>query len=362
MATSTIHHPVRIDGPTLVRAATSGIPGNLLTSPQMPANVKFLVIDPLIFTHAYFLLGEQPQRFTNDLSLYLACIRTFFERADVEGGIKIPEIANSDSKRRLSEDLGVGIAAYFMVDVFGLQWGSISQIPQNSKLSKKRPDFQGYGATGRDIFEAKGTTKLTKIEPALSKAIGQVKGYPEQAEAKIAVITYLSADERFFPSSSFVVDPPAMPEAVPPDESTSRMLHFEKALQFAGKPEAAKIYLRDLSLLLRESKRENTVPDAFLPYYQPPKTTGIDRITISRTEPSHIEVVQAYGFEFEGRTYHSEGVTVFTGMERKTLEAGLAFTGPDTPLQKFTEESDGASTSVFDDGTLLRIVLPKLSA
>src|SRR5438876_6068448 len=238
-----IHHPYRIDAPTLERAASAAGSSRLLNSSQLPENVRFVAVNPAVFTHAYLLLGEHPQPFVSDLTLYLSTVRAFFERADAVGGINVPTGANSDSRRRLSEDLGVALAAFFMVEAFRLSWELISQIPQNSKLSKKRPDFQGYTATHqRYLFEAKGTTKLPTVEKTMSKALSQVKGYPESAEAKIAILSYLSADERFFPSTSFVVDPPALPEELKPDAETSRLLHFEKVLQYAGLPQTAKDY------------------------------------------------------------------------------------------------------------------------
>jgi len=251
MPYSNFHHPYRIDDVTLARAA--GFPGNaqLLQLPQLPDNIRMLMVNPTVFTHTYLLLGQQPQRFVNDFSLYLNGVRPFFERADANGGISLPSYANADSRRRLSEDLGACMAAYFMVVVFGLTWESITQIPVNTKLSKKRPDFHGFTATNqRFLFEAKGTTGLHNVVKSLSLAMDQVKNYPEPAEAKIAIVSYLSADDRFFPSTSFVVDPPALPVGFEPDLLTSNQLHFEKVLQFVGLDDTAKEYVSMLSCKL----------------------------------------------------------------------------------------------------------------
>lgn len=354
------HHPYRIDAPTLARAASAAGSTRLINSSQLPENVRFVAVNPAVFTHAYLLLGEQPQRFVSDLTLYLSTVRTFFERADAVGGINVPAGANSDSRRRLSEDLGVALAAFFMVEVFGLSWESISQIPQNSKLSKKRPDFQGYAAANqRYLFEAKGTTKLQTVEKTMSKALTQVKGYPETAEAKIAIVSYLSADERFFPSTSFVVDPPALPEEVKPDAETSRLLHFEKVLQFAGLPQTAKDYVSTLSHRLREKHRidEGASPSVA-------RTRRIEGLEeelrgefAEEVQPNNLETHRFRDFEFLGRSSESANsrLKVFFGAQRQALEAGIRFDPVSQSSRPELMVSDTEVSSVFPDGTLLQV-------
>ncbi|MBI5773761.1 MAG: hypothetical protein HZA89_08470 [Verrucomicrobia bacterium] len=354
------HHPYRIDAPTLARAASAAGASRLLNSSQLPENVRFVAINPAVFTHAYLLLGEQPQRFVSDLTLYLSTVRTFFERADAVGGINVPAGANSDSRRRLSEDLGVALAAFFMVEVFGLSWKSVSQIPQNSKLSKKRPDFQGYTATSqRYLFEAKGTTKMQTVEKTMSKALSQVKSYPETAEAKIAIVSYLSADERFFPSTSFVVDPPALPEEVKADAETSRLLHFEKVLQFAGLPQTAKDYVSTLSQRLREKHRIDDAGAASVA-----RTRRIEGLQeelraefVEESQPNALETHRYHDSEFLGRSSESavSKIKVFFGVQRQALEAGVRFEAVAQPLATKLTESETEINSLFADGTLLHV-------
>ena len=351
MPNTPFHHPFRIDAPTLIRTAIAAGGNHLLNSSQLPQNVRFVAVNPAVFTHAYLLLGDQPQRFVNDLSLYLSTVRTFFERADATGGINVPASANPDSRRRLSEDLGVALAAFFMVEVFGLTWESISQIPQNSRLSKKRPDFQGFTAANhRYLFEAKGTTKLPTIEKTMSKALSQVKGYPETAAAKIAIVSYLSADERFFPSTSFVVDPPALPEEVKPDAETSRRLHFEKVLQFAGLSQTAKHYLSALSHKLREQHREEqgNAPS-------PARRRRIEKLQselreefVEEARPGGLERIRVQDEEFLGRTSaeNTSNLKVSVSASLRILDAGVGFEPPEKARQSRLDVSEHEIASV----------------
>src|ERR1043166_6753689 len=119
MNSTPFHHPYRIDDLTMQRVSLRASFGSLLRTSQLPESLRFLSVDPTRFTHAYLLLGKNPQRF-DDVSYYLATVNNFFERSDATGGIRIPSDANSDIRKRLCEDLGVGLACYFMVTLFGM--------------------------------------------------------------------------------------------------------------------------------------------------------------------------------------------------------------------------------------------------
>ena len=358
MPNTPFHHPYRIDAQTFHNAL--GLPGlaSFVAATQLPDSVRFLAVDPTIFTQAYLLLGAQPQRFGNDLTLYLATVRTFFERVDAVGGITVPAIGDQDFRRRLSEDLGVGLAAYFMVQMFGLTWDSISQIPQNANISKKRPDFQGYTAANlRFLFETKGTTKMSGVEDALSNALDQVKRYPEPANAKVAVVSYLSADERFFPSTSFVVDPPALPDEVKPDAETSRLLHFEKVLQYAGLPLSAKVYVSTLSRKLREQHRTD---QGFRTTAR--GTAKIEQDLVDLKEQFEAELTPRPGIianeiGFAGQIFESAeiGLKLFFGVALPALTAGIEFREQDQKLPTQVTVTENEVTSTFSDGTLLRV-------
>jgi len=123
--------------------------------------------DPVVFTHAWQLLGNSPTRYGNDLSPYLVSTHDFFSHRDRNGLLALT-FGTPDFKRRISEDLGASIASLFMVNSFGLKWNTIAQIPENHNLSKTRPDFEGFNETGeRYLYEAKGRSNINNVISAI---------------------------------------------------------------------------------------------------------------------------------------------------------------------------------------------------
>ncbi len=367
MTYSRFHHLYRLDAPTFQQARDRPGLVKLLQSPQLPESARFLALDPLVFTQAYMLLGESPQRFGSDLSLYLATVQAFFRAANTDGGLSLALLPNPDAKRRLSEDLGVALSSIFMVDLFELPWQSISQLPQNSSLSKKRPDFQGFCPNGdRYLFESKGTTKLASIESSLTKALAQVKAYPEPSSARFAIVSYLSADDRFFPSTSFVVDPPGLPKGVIPDPDTSRSLHFEKVLEFAGLTSLANAYTAVLSAKLAEAQRSEQLGE--LTFRRTSRLNdqvrSLKRQLEARITSIGDERLQINDLEVVSSRFNDPvtGIAVIWGVAIAALRAGLEFVGRGS-FPPASIASDGNTlTSVFDDGTFVRLVVPAGSA
>jgi hypothetical protein len=208
----------------------------------------------------------------------------------------------------------------------------------------------------RYLFEAKGTTKLQTIEKTMSKAMGQVKNYPETAEAKIAIVSYMSADDRFFPSTSFVIDPPALPEEIEPDVETSRLLHFEKVLQFAGLTQTAKAYLSTLSQRLREEHRVGVV--SLVERRRSESFQQNLRVEFQEESQTSVhETVRYRDFEFLGRSFEDSvsKIRVFFGVRRQALEAGISFGIVPQPSRTELVEIETEINSTFADGTLLRV-------
>ncbi len=168
--------------------------------------VFLYTFDPVVFTHGWELLGSSPLRYGTDLTPYLANTISHFRR--IAGAIYLYlDFGDSDFKKKLSEDLGVSLAAMFMVDSYGVEWHTITQIPANRNLSLTRPDFEGFDFSGnRYLFEAKGTSTLSGVLPAIEHAITQVKTYPENALHKFVIASYFSGYRRAFPSYTFVLN------------------------------------------------------------------------------------------------------------------------------------------------------------
>lgn len=364
MPKSDLSHPIRIDAATWLRAQGGTGAGCMIATSQFPDNFRIMSVSPVVFTHAYQLLGEKPQRFGDDLGLYLSTVRTFFERADISGGVDLTGFGNSDSRRRISEDMGVAYASLFMINVFAVTWDTIAQIPQNNKLSAKRPDFEGFAnAAERFLFEAKGTTALKSIENAMSAAIGQVKSYPEHANCKFAFVTYLCSDSRYFPTASFVVDPPvSLPDSVPADQRTARLLHVEKALQFGGLPETAKAYMNALSRQLIEEGTASSRGEVFNPSKRLSGLSGeIKNANDKDIAQANIGVHIRGNVEFVGQTIRigNTGLEVFDGVARDIVNAALELELSATVFETSETEVDGGFVSTLSDGTIFQITVPK---
>ncbi len=351
---SNIHHPVRIDASTEKIIPSSARLTKNLEAPERSFSLTFASD---IFIQAYVLLGDSPQRFGADLAFYLATVKTFFEKSPTvqTGFVSLVGITQTDTKKRLSEDLGVALSSLFMVEAFGITWDTIAQIPLNSKLSKKRPDFECFDAAGnRYLFEAKGTTALSSVDGALSKAIAQVKKYPEAANTKLAIVSFLSTDERLFPSQTFVVDPPSLPDNIPPTKRVAQLLHGEKVLQFAGLPQTAAAYLKALSFMLKEESADDGLPS----YSYSSDTNKLEALSTKLEEEikqNNLQAREVKNDNFVGRNiFEGQGVRIFAGVNRWQLEAltNLQFlSAGDTYLSIEGEDRH----SFFSDGTCLLI-------
>jgi hypothetical protein len=239
-----------------------------------------------------------------------------------------------------------------MVEMFDVTWETITQIPVNSALQKKRPDFEGFSARGsRYVFEAKGTTSLSSVEKALHKAIDQVKSYPEEAESRIAIVTFLSTDERLFPSHTFVVDPPAMPDNVPPSRGIATLLHGERLFEFAGMPLTAKAYVAALAKALRAEP-------GITRYQRNPELVRIFDAEIGRLTKRVIS-----GAEYVGTTLkvNVEGPQIYFGVREDRLRELIRL--PSEGVRGVAEQdnliarSSDEASSYFSDGSCLIVDL-----
>ena len=350
----TICHLYHIENAVLSRADFNGS----FCSPVSPAhsNTQRAGIDPALYGHVYHLLGSNPTRFTSDLMFYIATVCTFFNGQPQAQLINVPNGADADFKKRLSEDMGVALASTFMTKGFDISWESISQIPANSKLSKKRPDFQSYSRNDNGkpyIFEAKGTTLLSSVEKATSNALQQAKGYPIAAHAKLVLTSYLSADSRYFPSATFVIDPPG-PTSEFIDYDISVLLHFEKILQFSGLQKTSARYISLLSKLIKDGKIKITSIQE-LPYRLLQEARAL-RETYEN-ESRGIQSLSSDTRMYIGQRYEIENATIFFGTDKERIENGISFTPSDGRYEQRQITGESSLRSHLDDGTLFEIQL-----
>jgi hypothetical protein len=332
----------------------SNKPNEISNAASVKDDLWAIDFDPYEFTHAFLLVSKASKLFPNDMSLYLGTAKTFFEHPSTIGNQSILiSDAGTDAKKRLSEDLGACIASLFMVKAAGLTWETISQIPQNTSLQKKRPDFQGFAENGeRYLFEAKGTTDPGGVQKSMEKAIEQVKNYPESATNKFAITSYFSTDIRLFDSYTFVIDPP-LPDTVLPDRYTSTLLHIENILIFGGFKETAKEYIRTLAKYLRR-KREVESLDEF-DFRETAKLRDALVVEIEKSEPfkygGHSFRGQSHIFSTNGKSYE-----FYLGVRDDLLER-VPKIGSNIFEESIAKDpvDYARGTTLFSDGTICRI-------
>lgn len=314
--------------------------------------LRITKFDPLRFTHVYQLLGQNAANSDHDLTYYLTTVNGFFDR---NGGLRQLRLSGptADIKKRLSEDLGVALAATFMHDCFNVDWRTVAQIPANNALTRKRPDFEGFCGEDRHIWEAKGFSVLGNAEQALAKALEQVKSYPESSVTKLAIISYLSQDPRLFESSTFVVDP-AMPDVVLPDRATAQLLHVEQVLLFAGLRKSASDYLKDLAAYLKSSPEDR----GFAYYRDTVRTTGRPLLFTLKDERDRLQEREFQGKAFTGRRLSAAAngteIVFWLGVQSDLLDALRSI----SDLKQFiytlgTVTAVDGNVSLLSDGTIL---------
>lgn len=323
-------------------------------------NTRRAEINPALYAHVYHLLGSNPSRFTSDLTFYISTVRAFFDRQEESDLIQIPNGINADAKKRISEDMGVALASTFMTAAFDIPWETISQIPANSKLASKRPDFQSYRRSDSSkpyIFEAKGTTVLASVEKATTKALEQVKRYPVSAHSKLVLTSYLSADSRYFPSTTFVIDPPA-PSAGYIDPRISTLLHFEKTLQFSGLIKTSALYIKLLSKLLKDGESRIS-PINEIPWRQQAEVQALRKSYDE--ESQELQYLSTANRDFIGQRIEADNATVFFGADKNRIEKGLSFTSSEEEYEQNQIVGESSLRSLLDDGSLFDMQISLLS-
>ncbi|MGA2582972.1 MAG: hypothetical protein ABSG31_06820 [Tepidisphaeraceae bacterium] len=326
--------------------------------------------EDVVFDHAALLLGKNHLRFGQDISLYLSTVRTFFERSEIEQYLFVPE-SNSDFKRRCSEDLGVAMGCLFVVCAAQVLWETISQIPQDRKLAKRRPDFICYDpSANKYILETKGTSHAENVDGAVLQAKEQLAGYPEPALGKLAFVTFFMSATSGIPSFLFVDDPPVPNILI--SREMAQALHVLLVLDFIG-------FARSLDLLKRIRALQ-------LKAIELKDASGLSRADDNRLKDAGFDLQAAFGEElraagrvsinkrtFVGRWLLADNrgreVNVFLGVSEEHLQDELrgwhdvnrARTSLQRlkPLENFQADIESARHSIFSDGTIFLITSDK---
>ena len=314
--------------------------------------------DDNAFLHASLLLGQNPQRFGYDLSYYLHFLPSIFK--NIKSDYIVLDFGSADFKRRASEDLGVGIAALFMVKSFKIRWEKIFQIPANKKLSRYTPDFEATASNGKQyIFEAKGRTSPHKMEETITKAVSQIKAYQRQNEGKFAIVSYFPTSKKLFPSFTFVVDPSQPENIFELDEEDKLLLHYRHALEFSALLETMSVLTRFLSQKIksRMSKKEGRLPF-------PKDEFHLDKLrdTLVHSlmrEAEGLEKLKFDNFIFIGKRQRIEvgeiKIELFRGIEREIINRIIRFDKNIEYLEDRIIDEEDKKISIFSDGTILYI-------
>lgn len=312
--------------------------------------------DAAVLSHALLLLGQNPVRFGYDISHYLTSAALFYSRRSTAQRVSI-DFGPSDFKKRMAEDVAIAQASIFMTSSYGVLWETIAQIPENRKLSKMRPDFEGFSANGdRSLFEVKGTTVTKNVEPAIVRGVDQVKRYPEAAVRKMVIASYFSCDSRSFPNFMFVIDP-EMPDVVLPDRDTAILLHQIKTLEFLKLDDARKHYgdyLRNEFAVLHAEKAGTTNTRAKLASGRA-KDAFIRSMAQAVQNPTADDsgVVTLYRDKVKVDGEHYE---IALGVVQSVLTPLSQLAVVDQfPKESRVTASDSATTSAFTDGTVFTI-------
>lgn len=325
-------------------------------------NICVFEFDSVIFAHALMLLGQNRNRFGYDLSLYLNTVIYFFNNSTTAvNGLIVIDKGSSDFKKRISEDLGVAISSLFMVQSLQLKWETITQIPQNRKLSKKTPDFLGFNSDSeRFIYESKGTTQPQTVESVMSKALEQSKGYPEIATRKFAIVSYFPTGGKSMPPFTFIADPPIYDIFIP-ERDNSTLLHYTYVLNFVGLENTLQAYetmLVEKFKLDRQDEQERSL-------FPLPRNLGLQRFQSQTRQAFDQERLTREVFEWENRTYIGRYLDIpgainrpFVGVHLETIDQILRL---DTNLAEFVDarfRSNGEEISIFSDGTIFKVQAP----
>ncbi|MEH2048939.1 hypothetical protein [Nostoc sp.] len=328
---------------------------------QVEQNICVFEFDAIIFAHVLMLLGQNGNRFGYDLSLYLSTVVYFFNKSTTAiNGLIVVDQGSTEFKKRISEDLGVAISSLFMAKSFQIRWETITQIPQNKKLSKKTPDFLGFNPNDeRFIYESKGTTQPQNIESAMTKALEQSKGYPEAATGKFAIVSYFPTGGKSMPPFTFIADPPISDIFIPQKEN-SILLHYTYVLSFVGLDNTLRAYEE---LLVNKFKldRQDEQEGALFRF----SNIGLQRFLDPVTQTFERERLTKDTLTWEDRTYMGRYLDVpdgrsriFTGVHVETIEQILRL---DTNIQEFTDirvRENGEEISILSDGTIFKIQAP----
>jgi len=157
-----------------------------------------------------------------------------------DSDLRLIRIENDKTKRELSEDIGVGMAAIIVDELFGIDWSTISYV---TGINGRRPDIACYTVDGRKIvFEAKGSTNKYTRNSLLNYAVLYQKNVIP-ANINLAVGTFVTTLDEGEQSNVVVRDPPINNEKIDINSKVIlKTLHYSRAFNFINQYELSKYF------------------------------------------------------------------------------------------------------------------------
>jgi len=157
---------------------------------------------------------------------------------------------DSEAKKKISEDLGIGLAAVITDKLFRINHSTLAKI----NVTGKRPDFQCMTMLDKSIVvEGKGTFN----RPTRTKQIKDASAQKSSKAADIRVTSGSWLNEDGI-SDVIYVDPPVIDPDDP--EYTKRLLmasHYSQAFNYIGQKELSRyFYLTSQRIMHNKSFRE----------------------------------------------------------------------------------------------------------
>ncbi len=304
--------------------------------------------------HAVSLLksGSESNRL---LGLYLNSVVYVLETADSDPFIAL-DLTLTDFKRIVAEHLGVGLSSLFMVNVFGVEWETISQLPINKSFSKLTPDFKASSPTEEYLYESKGTTQADKVSGLMNDATGQVKSYPGRPlNRKLAFVSYIPSSRSSFPATMFLADP--VSKILPTlDRESTLMLHYKSVFDYAQMIETSSSLLD----LLKQKFRLDIAKGHAREFEEKDRYEKLEpKLEEAFARDRH----KVTTFEHEGKIYVGKWLDTYITNFKTRI-----FMGVDTQIaEKITKgqfnikrlegkkDAKGHRVSIFSDGTILQM-------
>lgn len=318
---------------------------------ELDQKVYIFEFDETEFVHAFKLLGKNHTKSAYNIRYYLNNVRFWLSEMPYDPYLVI-DSGDREVKKNASEDLGVGLSSLLMVKSFGVEWPTISPIPQNRKLSRFTPDYVAFSGDEKYVFECKGTTQPHRISKIMGKALEQAKSYRGSAITKLAFVSYFPNNTKIFPTFVFVADPPLTNDLPIVDRWHALMFHYKKVLEFSNFEDTLSVFMD----LLKEEVRMKISNEKESKKFEQLK---IDLVEIFEKEIENLDKNEFYEKEFRGRLLDTQisnkPVRIFSGVAKNIIKRIMNLETDFEFLENNLIDGETRKVSIFSDGTILDI-------